>query len=409
MTIYFLPAPKLQKFDARKKYHIFICESNKINQLPIIRQTSQVNLKYFLLIFMLIMISFTKYHEREKIPMIKPETKQDESEKDTSEEEFTPWHDYFSGMFKESLIPLNLDVEAHYAIGKGPPKVDVLIIRKESDHWTKEQLQYLPDGVRHSKCPHIILELKKTQSISKRSVWQSMGYFNQYLNLKKLSEKDVQIFLISAKTPWKETLKKLDFIKTPLEGVYKSKNKLTKNLKLLCANDLPESPHNMWIKFFASKRKQKSIALNLLFSTNYHLLNKELKILLFNIITYWDQTGEYVMEKIKKDLSPKSYLNPNPAMFDLIKFLFPSSEIVNIYEPEELLKDIRPEERLKGLRPEERLKGLRPEERLEGLKPEEIFQAYPNKIEFISGLKPEERLSGLDRKTIEEYLKLLKS
>jgi len=44
---------------------------------------------------------------------------------------------------------------------------------------------------------------------------------------------------------------------------------------------------------------------------------------------------------------------------------------------------------------------------MEGLKPEDIFQAYPNKIELINGFKPEERLSGLDKKTIEDYLKLL--
>jgi hypothetical protein len=72
---------------------------------------------------------------------------------------------YFGGLFKESLIPLDLEVESNYAIGKGPPRVDLLIIRKENTNWTESQLKYLPDGVRQSKRRHIIMELKKTQSI----------------------------------------------------------------------------------------------------------------------------------------------------------------------------------------------------------------------------------------------------
>jgi len=77
-------------------------------------------------------------------------------------------------------------VESNYEIGKGPPRVDLLIIRKVNKHWTEKQLKYLPDGVRHSKRQHIILEFKKTQPISVKSVWQSMGYLNSYLNFKNI-------------------------------------------------------------------------------------------------------------------------------------------------------------------------------------------------------------------------------
>jgi len=95
------------------------------------------------------------------------------SQSNQTEDEFTPWHDYFGGLFKESLIPLDLDVESNYAIGKGPPRVDLLIIRKENTNWTESQLKYLPNGVRQSKRRHIIMELKKTQSISIWSVWKA--------------------------------------------------------------------------------------------------------------------------------------------------------------------------------------------------------------------------------------------
>jgi len=40
-------------------------------------------------------------------------------------------HILFGSMFKTALIPLNLDVESSYEIGKAPPQLDVLIIRKK--------------------------------------------------------------------------------------------------------------------------------------------------------------------------------------------------------------------------------------------------------------------------------------
>jgi hypothetical protein len=303
----------------------------------------------------------------------------DHSQSNQTEDEFTPWHDYFGGLFKESLIPLDLEVESNYAIGKGPPRVDLLIIRKENTNWTESQLKYLPDGVRQSKRRHIIMELKKTQSISIRSVWQSMGYLNSYLNLKEIEPDEVQVFIISAKTPQKQTLNKLDFVKSSLSGVYQSTSKLAKRLSLICANDLAKTPYNMWIKLFASKQKEKSVALELLFSTHYQSLSNEMKIIIFNVINYWNQTGEYNMEKLKKDLSKKRYLQPNQGMLEFITSFFPASDVLKQYRPEDRLMDLKPEERLMGLRPEERL----------------------------IGLKPEERLKGLDKKTIEAYLKMM--
>ena len=69
-------------------------------------------------------------------------------------------HILFGSMFKTVLIPLDLDVESSYEVGKGPPILDVLIIRKKGNNWSDDQLQFLPDGVRQSSKRHIILELK---------------------------------------------------------------------------------------------------------------------------------------------------------------------------------------------------------------------------------------------------------
>ena len=54
-------------------------------------------------------------------------------------------HTLFGSLMKETLIPLNLEVESSYEVGKGPPKLDVLIIRRKGKRWTDEQLEFLPD------------------------------------------------------------------------------------------------------------------------------------------------------------------------------------------------------------------------------------------------------------------------
>ena len=87
---------------------------------------------------------------------------------------------------------------------------------------------------------------------------QSLSYLIHYLNFKKLKEKNVQVFLISAKTPNKNTLDELDFVETNYSGVYKTNKKLAGNLQLLIANDLSDAAYNVLIKLFASKKIQKN-------------------------------------------------------------------------------------------------------------------------------------------------------
>ncbi len=103
------------------------------------------------------------------------------------------------------------------------------------------------------------------------------------------------------------------------------------------------------------------------------------------------------MEKMKKDLSSKSYLNPNPGMLDVIKVLFPSYLI---------LDSLTSKERVRGLDPGELAGFLNPEERVRGLEPGELAKCFNPKAreEFVGFLNPEDRLKGLDRKTIEAYL-----
>ncbi|MDM8516847.1 hypothetical protein QUF76_11660 [Desulfobacterales bacterium HSG16] len=90
----------------------------------------------------------------------KNETKQDKSD--------PGWHRWFGSLFKEILTPLGLDVQTEMFVMTDPPRVDVVIIRKPVKEWTKEQLMFLPDGIRaagqgmsssNSNIPNLLIKI----------------------------------------------------------------------------------------------------------------------------------------------------------------------------------------------------------------------------------------------------------
>ncbi|KPA16481.1 hypothetical protein MHK_003305 [Candidatus Magnetomorum sp. HK-1] len=166
-------------------------------------------------------------------------------------------HVLFGCMMKESLIPVNLEVESSYEVGKGPPKLDVLIIRRTGAKWTKAQLEFLPDGIRQSRCKHVILELKYTESINQVAVFQTLGYLGSYVKLKALKMDNVCAFIVISKTPSQKVLDQIGFEPTDIKGVYRSKDILLKPIQLISPNDLSEAFYNLWIKLFSSKIKQR--------------------------------------------------------------------------------------------------------------------------------------------------------
>jgi len=97
-----------------------------------------------------------------------------------------------------------------------------IIIRKTGDLWTKQQKEYLPDGVRQSRAKHILIEFKYSQSFSMSALIQTLSYDLYYKNTKKekLETKKIQTFLVLSKTPSKNNLEKTGYYITNLKGVY---------------------------------------------------------------------------------------------------------------------------------------------------------------------------------------------
>ncbi len=75
----------------------------------------------------------------------------------------TKWHQLFGFLLQELLTPVGLTIQTELPVSTDPPKIDIIIIKRESEAWTEAQLALLPDGIRDSQASHILLEFKYTE------------------------------------------------------------------------------------------------------------------------------------------------------------------------------------------------------------------------------------------------------
>ncbi len=360
------------------------------------------------------------------------------------------WHELLGTMFKRQLTPYNVGVYTEVPTLNAPPRSDVLLLRREGNRWTTDQLRYLPDGIRESNASHILIEFKATESLTPSGVRRAAIYDDFYRASQYLSAEDVHTVLISSRKPRKKTLELFQFEATMQAGIYICKNILADRLTLISLNELESEPHNAAIQFFASHHKSRMQALATLRGEGFENVPTDLLSLLINVV---DLKSEQKVTEMFATIKSDDPIYKSDAWFDLLVAAMPPHELakrvhlpefleylaaderlnkpymkhvlagMNLeqrlagLEPEERLAGLEPEERLAGLGPEERLAGLGPEERLAGLEPEERLAGLEPEErlaglgpeERLAGLEPEERLAGLEPEVIEAYLRNLKA
>jgi hypothetical protein len=316
-------------------------------------------------------------------------------------------HDLFGSMMKETLIPVNLEVESNYEIGKAPPRLDVLIIRRTGPRWSKAQLEFLPDGIRQSRCKHIILELKYTESVSKLAIYQTLGYLSSYVQLKALKVENVSTFLVSSKKPQEAVLENLGLIPTDIQGVYQPEDNRIMPIQLISLNELSNDPYNLWIKLFASKYTERAFVLSQIVRHNRKKLKRGLGVVFLKIVKFWNILGETTMKRLQKIVyGPEDLTDEDIATFFSLFNIKPEMAI-NYFKPEKVVTYLNPKERLHGLKPKDVMTQFEPKDvmtqfepkdRLHGLKPKDV----------VTQFEPEDLLNGLDPETIEAYLNKIK-
>jgi len=258
----------------------------------------------------------------------------------------TRWHRLLGSLLEQLLTPVGILVQCDVKIMVNPPEADVLILRRQSSKWTNEQQQRLPDGIKETTASHVLLEFKYTESINETALQQTLSYDFFYKRVNNLTKKQVQSFLISAKTPRTKTLAQFSFQQSQYKGVYYTDIPLAKEVVLIVLNELSNEPHNAWLKCFSSRYQEKRKAFALLDKVE----SKKLEFFLSGLRKHWfEEEGEY---KMSTELTPEKLVEMGRAWG---------------------------ESYLSRLNVEERLAGLDVKERLVGLKAKEIVSAVDHK------------------------------
>ncbi|MEZ4526321.1 MAG: hypothetical protein R2941_10410 [Desulfobacterales bacterium] len=141
--------------------------------------------------------------------------------KKASEKGRTRWHILLGKLLQELPEPLGITVYTEFSVTAAAPRADILLIRKKHRKWTREQLRVLPDGIRDSSAEHILIEFKYTESVGRKTFRQILGYETLYTQSRSLADKNVQSFVISAKTPEAAVLKDIGYFPSGKKGVHR--------------------------------------------------------------------------------------------------------------------------------------------------------------------------------------------
>ncbi|MBF0453129.1 MAG: hypothetical protein HQK75_20680, partial [Candidatus Magnetomorum sp.] len=260
-------------------------------------------------------------------------------------------------MFKVSLIPTGLEVETDVPVMQKLPEADIVIIRRSGSKWTKEQLQRLPDGIRHTRAEHVLIELKYTESINVDAICQIAGYYKFYKIQHKLTKnRDLKCFLVSSKTPKKTTLQRFLYHKTRFSGVYVSQFPLFDLFPIISLNDLSNAPHNIMFKLFASKKKASKDATKKVKSDLYDHLPEPLKTFLTDYINRYIIIGMDDMDYLNMTTEERNQLRlewiAQHKPPDILDYFSPSEVLAN-YSAPEVLANYTTDQILSGLSPDQ--------------------------------------------------------
>ncbi len=271
----------------------------------------------------------------------------------------------FAQALEWDLTPVGVPIFPETVVMSQLPRTDVLILQRQEAAWTAEQLERLPDGIRQSTARHILVEFKYTQSISDDAMLQTLAYDLFYRKSKKLTTDEVQTFLVSAIKPQQDTRKAYGYDNMLYPGVYNSQNRYEKRIQLISLNELADEPYNAVFKLFATHRKEKQKAFELLEqSRNVASIPPGLKSLLSGLLTLGEQdmNQELTPEQVREigQIWGKAYLSTVPL-----------KERLAGANPAEVISYLK----LAGANPAEVMNNFNPEQRLAGLSLEEI-EAY---------------------------------
>lgn len=208
----------------------------------------------------------------------------------------TPWHRFLGKALELSVGLERIQVLSEVEISAKPPRIDVLLLRRETEEWTKAQRAMLPDGVRDTAAKHILLEFKYSESLTQDAIVQALAYEHFYRTSRGLKRDEVQMFILCAKTPQEKRLSAFEYGHTDVSGICGSANIYVAHIQILILNQLEDEPYNALVKTFASRMPEKNKAFNLL--RQFWTLSSDLSTLLEALRIAWSLPEGAIMDSI---------------------------------------------------------------------------------------------------------------
>ena len=265
----------------------------------------------------------------------------------TQKKSKTNWHHRFGRLLQLLLESVGIDVKMDYPLTRDPPEADVLLLRRTDARWTVEQYNRLPDGIRHTLAGHVLLEFKHGESINEKAIQQALVYDYHYRRSNpNLKNADVQVFLISARTPRAAVLAELGYEPTAHAGVYRNRYPVSRLITLIVLNELSPEPHNAFVKCLGTRKKERERAL----ATIKGLDIKGLSIRLYQFLAGLNWLTEQG-EDMQIQLTNEEVLEMGQVFGDIFLKITPPEDVLSNFTPEEVLSNFTPQERLAGLDP----------------------------------------------------------
>ena len=235
-----------------------------------------------------------------------------------------------------SLANVQVLVAPEASVLKDSPRVDLLLVQRESGRWTDVQRARLPDGVRDSAARHILVEFKNTESVTEDGILQAAAYDLFYRQSQELPKQQVLPVLLSAKTTQDSRLAAWGYEEVQ-RGVYRTHIPIARRVMLLALNRLPATPNNAYVKIFASRQQEREAGFG---SLDRAVLaeSSDLRAYILGLRETLNVKGEWEMAEVP---TPEMVLEYGKKIRQLI------------------FETGTPEERLAGLSAEERRKLLR--------------------------------------------------
>ncbi len=302
------------------------------------------------------------------------ETAAANQDNDQDKQPRTKWHRILAKLLELLLTTVGITVQPEVPITSDPPKVDILLLRREQPAWTATQLALLCDGLRDTAASHLLIEFKFSESFNAAALLQALSYDYFYRQSQQLPDNAVQTFVMVSMTPQRLTLQRFGFTATELPGIYHSMQPLVERIVLIVLNQLRPLPYNAFVQTFASRSRIRQQAFATVDGIARGTLSERLLELLFGLRRQL-AVQEAGMNKqiLPEGITPEYIMKLGREV---------RMAVVETLTPEEMAA-LPPEKRLAGMAIEDRLAGLAPEDRLAGLTPEELAKLMEQVERFL--------------------------